>query len=82
MTGAKGALLYLKSIFGGDEEKNDKYFNKSTGTDGRDIQQGEDDRLLVDWWICLAEKGTGKPYKGKPHLQFDVAMMEKYYREP
>jgi len=24
---------------------------------------------------CLAEKGTGKPYEGKPHVRFDEKML-------
>ena len=39
---SEGALLYLKSFFGGEVGKNDKNFHKSTGTEGKDIQQGED----------------------------------------
>mgnify|MGYP001590150522 FL=1 len=36
-------------------------------------RKAKTDRLLVDRWICLAEKGAGKPYEGKPHVRFDVA---------
>ena len=39
---SEGTLLYLKSFFGGEVGKNDKNFHKSTGTEGKDIQQGED----------------------------------------
>ncbi len=39
---SEGTLLYLKSFFGGEVWKNDKNFHKSTGTEGKDIQQGED----------------------------------------
>ena len=35
-------LLYLKSFFGGEVGKNDKNFHKPTGTEVKDIQQGED----------------------------------------
>ena len=70
---SEGTLLYLKSFFGGEVGKNDKNFHKSTGTEGKDIQQGED--RLTSWSIGLrlAEKGAGKPYEGKPHVRFDVA---------
>ena len=39
---SEGTLLYLKSFFGGEVGKNDKNFHKSTRTEGKDIQQGED----------------------------------------
>ena len=39
---SEGTLLYLKSFFGCEVGKNDKNFHKSTGTEGKDIQQGED----------------------------------------
>ena len=39
---SEGTLLYLKAFFGGEVGKNDKNFHKSTGTEGKDIQQGED----------------------------------------
>ena len=39
---SEGTLLYLKSFFGGEVGKNDKNFHKSTGTEGKDIQEGED----------------------------------------
>ena len=70
---SEGTLLYLKSFFGGEVGKTDKNFHKSTGTEGKDIQEGEDRSTLVVRWICLAEKGAGKPYEGKPHVRFDVA---------
>ena len=41
---------------------------------GKIYSKAKTDRLLVDcWWICLAEKGAGKPYEGKLHVRFDVA---------
>ena len=43
---SEGTLLYLKSFFGGEVGKNDKNFHKSTGTEGKDIHQGED-RLIL-----------------------------------
>ena len=36
-------------------------------------RKAKTDQLLVVRWICLAEKGAGKPYEGKPHVRFDVA---------
>ena len=39
---SEGTLLYLKSFFGGEVGKTDKNFHKTTGTEGKDIQQGED----------------------------------------
>lgn len=39
---SEGALLYLKSFFGGEAGKNDKGFHKFAGTKEKDIQQGED----------------------------------------
>jgi len=39
---------------------------------GKIYSNAKTDRSWVDWWICLAEKGTGKPYEGKPHVRFDV----------
>ena len=39
---SEGTLLYLKSFFGGEDGKNEKNFHKATGTEGKDIQQGED----------------------------------------
>ena len=40
---------------------------------GKIYSNAKTGRSWVDWWICLAEKGTGKPYEGKPHVRFDVA---------
>lgn len=43
---SEGALLYLKSFFGSEARKNDRGFHKFAGTDGKDIQQGEDRTTL------------------------------------
>ena len=43
---SEGTLLYLKSFFGGEVGKTDKNFHKTTGTEGKDIQQGEDRSTL------------------------------------
>ena len=40
---------------------------------GKIYSKAKTDCFLVDWWICLVEKGAGKPYEGKPHVRFDVA---------
>ena len=46
---------------------------------GKIYSKAKTDRLLGDWWICLAEKGSGKPYEGKPHVRFDEKMLEIGY---
>ena len=43
---SEGTLLYLKSFFGGEVGKDDNNFHKSAGTEGKDIQQGEDYSIL------------------------------------
>ena len=40
---------------------------------GKIYRKAKTDQLLVVRGICLAEKGAGKPYEGKPHVRFDVA---------
>ena len=40
---------------------------------GKIYRKVKTDQLLVVRWICLVEKGAGKPYEGKPHVRFDVA---------
>ena len=79
---SEGTLLYLKSFFGGEVGKNDKYFYKSTGTEGKDIQQGED---LIDFWSIggyallrreqesRMRENRSAELTTKPHVRFDVA---------
>ena len=80
---SEGTLLYLKSFFGGEVGKNDKNFYKSTGTEGKDIQQGED---LIDSWSIggYALLRREQESRMRENLTYGLMWqgMEKYYGEP
>ncbi|MDN3515234.1 MAG: hypothetical protein NG747_12655 [Candidatus Brocadia sp.] len=50
---SEGILLYLKSFFGGEVGKHDKSFHKSTGTEEKDIQQGEGRSTSWSIGVCV-----------------------------
>ena len=80
---SEGTLLYLKSFFGGEVGKNDKGFHKPTGTEGKDIQQGED--RSTSWSICgYALLRREQESRMKENFTYGLMWqgMEKYYGEP
>ena len=80
---SEGTLLYLKSFFGGEVGKNDKNFHKSTGTEGKDIQQDEDQS--TSWSIGgYALLRREQESRMRENLTYGLMWqgMEKYYGEP